>query len=497
MNADVLIQPKDQLKVRVQCSSGVAYEIAEHFSFFVPGYKFMPLYKAGRWDGKIKMFDVRNREFYRGLLPRLTEWLEENAYTFDFEDKAAMRPQVPYDPSWLNRWSEYGKLEPKPHQVKAINAGLGLNQALIMSPTGSGKSYIMYMMVRYLLETTDQDILITVPTTSLVEQLYKDFDDYSVDWSAEENCQMIYSGKEKNTNHRVKISTWQSIYKLDKKWFSGFGAYLCDEAHGADAKSISGIVDKLSHAPVRIGLTGTLDGTVLHELEMLARFGPVVKATTTAELMKSGDLSSLTIRCLRLQYSPDEIKYVKGLEYQQEIDFLISHEMRNRVLVNAALNEPKNTLMLFNYIDKHGVVLYDLLKKKAEKFGKKIYYISGSVAVDEREQIRAILEKEDNCILLASMGTFSTGINVKNLHTIIFCHPYKARIKTLQSIGRGLRTMAGKDGATLIDIADDLVHTTRKGAEKLNTTMKHFIERLKVYQSEQFPYKIIPVPLFH
>lgn len=497
---DIMIHPKDQLKVKIECQSGLAYEIAEHFSFYVPGYKFMPRFKSGYWDGRIKMMDVRSREFPKGLIPRLFQWSKENQYTFGIsqEAKVMLRPGVQYDESWFNDFDKKGKFIPRPHQKKAVDAILGMNQVLIKSPTASGKSYMIYMVVRYLLEHTDQDILITVPTTGLVEQIFSDFEDYTIDgWNTSEHCNKIYSGKDKNTKHRVQISTWQSVYKLDKSWFNRYGAYICDEAHGADSKSISGIVDKINFAPIRVGLTGTLDGTLLHELEMLARFGPLFVAATTIELMESGDLAPLEIECIKIQYTDEEIKLIKNASYEEEIDFLIGHKLRNKKLVNLALAEgsDKNVLMLFHEIEKHGKLIHKILLEEAEKVGKTIYYIAGEIEVEDREVIRKLLETKTNCILLASMGTFSTGINVKNLHTVIFCRPYKAPIKTLQSIGRTLRISAGKLGAKLYDIADDLVYKTKSGSEKMNTAMKHFIERLKIYQNEQFKYKIVNVSI--
>lgn len=482
----------------IQATPGINYEINEEFSFYVPGYKHMPQFKSGRWNGKVSMYDLRTKNFYRGLLPKFIKWCSNNGYSVEILDKSALKPQIVFDEKWLDSWENYGKFKPKPHQNKAIKTILGLNHSLVKSPTGSGKSYIIYMVIRYLLEHTDQKILITVPTTSLVEQLFSDFVDYSSGkgWDAQKHCQRIYSGKEKNTDHRVVISTWQSVYKLPKTWFRQFGAYLCDEAHGADSKSISAIIGNLSHASIRAGLTGTLDGSKLHELEMIARFGPIVTATTTSELQNSGDLAKLNIRCLRIEYSDEEKARVKDMKYHQEMDFLLSHERRNRILVNVALNEPKNTMMLFDRVEKHGKVLFQLIKDKAQALGKKVYYISGETDVDIRENIRNILEKESNCILLASEKTFSTGINIKNLHTIIFCHPHKAQILTLQSIGRALRTHEDKtEGATLIDIADDLIIKSKKGVEKNNYVMDHFIERLKIYIAEKFPYKIIPIPL--
>lgn len=494
---DVVIEPVNQLYTRLDCDSGIGYELAEEFSFFVPGYKFMPSYKSGRFDGRIKLFNRQNHQIYRGLLPRVISWLKEQAYTFTILSKEELRPKIEYPEGWLDaNWAKYGKLTPLPHQKQAIEAGLKLNQALILSPTSSGKSYIIYLMSRFLCEDRlEGKILVITPRIGLVRQLRSDFMDYEVDtgWT-EKNVHEIAEGAEKSTNKKVVISTWQSIYKMPKTWFSQFDAIFCDEAHEADAASTTGIIDKMPNAPVRVGLTGTLDGTVMHEFEMEGRFGPKLKFVTTKDLMERGVVSKLMIKCLRLKYSPEDIEIVRHLDYQGEIDFLITHERRNRLLCNLALDLPGNTLMLFNYIERHGKIMLDLLTKKAAEKGKKIHYIDGSVAVKAREEIRHILETEDNCILLATFGTIATGTNIKNLHNAIFCHPYKARTKILQSIGRLLRLAAGKTGAKLFDIGDDLVYTTRSGKEKINTTMKHFIERLQSYESEQFSYKIVTVP---
>ena len=483
--------------MRLECDPSIAFELSEEFSFYVAGYTFMPAYKVGRWDGKIRLLDVRTRKLFSGLLFRLMAFCERENYSIEMNDKAAMRPQIALEESYIDNWQAYGAWKPYDYQLQGAKDALRLNKCLLLSPTASGKSYIMYMMIRHLLEYTDTSILITVPRTALVEQLQTDFVEYAAGsgWSVLDNVCGIYSGKEKNSSHRVKISTWHSIYKLPKTWFDGFGAYLCDEAHEADAKSLSGIIDKLGHAPVRIGLTGTIEDTKLHELELLGRFGPIVRTKSTAELMEEGYIATLDIVALRLEYSEEERKMVRYLDYQSEIDFLLAHPKRNKLLCNLALKHPKNCLMLFNYIDKHGVILYEMLKASAEKYGKNIYYIAGSVDVDIREKIRAVVEKEDNAIIIASMGTMSIGTNIKNLHCLIFCHPYKAKIKTLQSIGRTLRKNAGKSGATLYDIADDLVITSKKGVEKLNTTMKHFIERLRIYQNENFKYKIVSIKL--
>jgi superfamily II DNA or RNA helicase len=457
----------------------------------------MPAFKAGRWDGKVRLYTVKDRAFYIGLLSKLFEWCEESGYTYEYANPDDFKDSRTFidDEGW--EWLKtLGKFEPKWYQKEAVFQALNQSKSLILAPTGSGKSYIQYLIIRYLLEHYEGKILMTVPSTSLVEQMYTDFQDYVVDdWSVEDNVHRIYSGKEKYTEHRVVISTWQSAVKLPKVWFNSFGAYICDEAHGADAKSISHIIDQLSHARFRLGLTGTLDGTKMHELDMEARFGKVVRVATTKDLQDGGDLAPLNIECLQLRYNKDDIALVKNMDYDGEIKFIVGHRQRNYLLAKTAIAQEGNTLMLFNYVAKHGKVLYELMKPMCEAAGKNLYFISGTTAVDDREQIRQILEKENNAILLASFGTLAVGVNVKNLHNLVFCHPLKAVIRTLQSIGRILRTAEGKVDVKLIDIADDLSYTTRSGIKKQNTILRHFLERLKIYVGEKWKYKIIPIQM--
>ncbi len=495
--SDIILHYKNELHARLECSVGISYEISEAFAFFVNGYKFMPAFKAGRWDGKVRLYSVKDRSFYIGLLPKLIEWCEESGYTISYanpDDFKNSRTEID-DEGW--KWLlTTGKFDPKWYQKEAVFKALNESKSLILSPTGSGKSYIQYLIIRYLLEHYDGKILMTVPSTSLVEQMYSDFESYSTDgWSVEDNVHRIYSGKEKYTEHRVVISTWQSAVKLPDAWFKSFNAYICDEAHGADAKSISSIIDRLAHARFRLGLTGTLDGTKMHELDMQARFGKIIRVASTKDLQDEGSLAPLTIECLQLRYGKDDIALVKNMDYDGEIKFIVGHKKRNFLLAKTALAQEGNTLMLFNYVQKHGKVLYELMKPMCEKAGKKLYFISGSTAVDDREQIRQILEKENNAILLASYGTLAVGVNIKNLHNLIFCHPIKAVIRTLQSIGRILRTAEGKVDVKLIDIADDLSYNTRNGVKKQNTVLRHFLERLKLYVSEKWKYKIIPIQM--
>ena len=303
------------------------------------------------------------------------------------------------------------------------------------------------------------------------------------------NCHKIYSGHDKNTDKQIVITTWQSVYKLPKSWFKDYTMVIGDEAHLFKATSLKTLLEKCENAYLRFGTTGTLDGSKTHALMLEGLFGPVQRFTTSKELMKEGSLAKLDISCIMLNY-PDEIRQsVKKYTYQEEMDFICSHDPRNKFIRNLAVDQTGNTLLLFQYVDKHGRLLYDMIK---EKVGNKrqVFFVYGGVSAETREEIRAITEKENDAIIVASYGTFSTGVNIRNLHNIIFASPSKSKIRNLQSIGRGLRLGDNKSSAQLYDIADDLSWKNRR-----NYTLEHAVERIKQYNEEKFKYKTAKVSI--
>ena len=323
--------------------------------------------------------------------------------------------------------------------------------------------------------------LIIVPTTSLVEQMYSDFLDYG--WK-ENFLQKLYQGHDKKVISDVMISTWQSLHKMPKKYFDDFGCVIGDEAHLYKAKSLINILVKLTNTKYRFGLTGTLDDSQTHKLVLEGLFGSLKKVIKTKELMDSKTLAQLSIKCLLLQYSDEECKSIKEFKYADEIDFLVSSKKRNEFISNLTVSTKGNTLCLFQLVKKHGEVLHELIKEKVSP-NRKVFFVFGGTDVDTREDIRRITEKEKNAIIVASYGTFSTGINIRNLHNVIFASPFKSRVRVLQSIGRGLRKGDDKESVKLYDIADDLTYKSRK-----NFTLKHFVERINLYNEEQFEYNI-------
>ena len=482
----IIIEKKNEVYITVDCDSGVQREISEFFTFYVPGYKFMPAFRNRMWDGKIRLFSQKTKEIYFGLYPYIKAFAEERGYNIVAGKDIDIDNKVDRDVVTKFSNSLGQKFEARDYQIDAIFHSLKRNRALLVSPTASGKSFIIYSLIRYyshlIKEESNNRILLIVPTTSLVEQMYTDFESYG--WNVKKYCHRLYSGYSNQTDKKVLISTWQSLYKLPKEYFKQFGCVFGDEAHLFKSKSLTEIMTKLIDCKYRIGLTGTLDGAHTHKLVLEGLFGAVNKVTTTKKLMDKNQLSNLVVRCLILKHSEANAKIISKGKYQDEIDYLVGSASRNNFIRNLALKLKGNTLILFQLVEKHGKNLHKIIQDKAEE-NRKVFYIYGGVDTEEREKARAIVEKEDNAIIVASYGTFSTGINIKNLHNIIFASPSKSRIRNLQSIGRGLRLGDNKVNATLYDIADDLNYKSKE-----NYTLKHFQERINIYTEEEFDYEI-------
>jgi superfamily II DNA or RNA helicase len=510
----------NEVFLKVECETDIAQELSEYFTFFVPGYKFMPAYRNKMWDGKIRLFNPMTRLIYAGVIKHIELFCQERKYELEIDDAYAAN-----EFSLLEAKEFIASLnlpmQPRDYQIDAFTYSVRNNRALMVSPTASGKSFIIYLLTRYYNAKT----LIIVPTTTLVHQLAKDFEDYgyksvglhvseqgshssssSIDSdfngkgirSGVRGCEgskrtcwthgihKIYSGQEKETDDQITITTWQSIYKQSKAWFEKYEVVIGDEAHLFKAKSLTSIMGKMETCKYRFGFTGTLDGTETHKLVLEGLFGPVRKVITTSELMEQKHVSDLRIKAIVLKYTDEIRKLMKDATYQDEMDYLVTNASRNRFLKNLTLSLEGNTLLLYQYVEKHGKVLHDLLKD----CGRSVHFVHGGIDGEERDQIRTIVESDRNSIIIASYGTFSTGINIRNLHNIIFASPSKSRIRNLQSIGRGLRKSDTKESATLYDIADDLTWKSRK-----NHTIQHFVERIKIYNEEKFEYKIYTVEL--
>lgn len=490
----IYIKKKNEATLYVTSDdSGILMELGEYFTFYADGYKWMPAYKNKLWDGKIRLYNRQEKSIPYGLLNEVTQFAKDRNYQVDIAQEIENR--FSYDSEFIDNLplcSGGKEIEARDYQRNAFEFATENGRGILVSPTGSGKSLIIYMLIRYYLqEELDKKVIIVVPTTSLVEQMYKDFADYSSndsDFDVEEDVHRIYSGKEKIFEQSVVITTWQSAIKLPPAWFEQFGCIIGDEAHTFKAKSLTTIMNRLVNAEMRIGTTGTLDGGQVNELTLIGNFGSVYKVTSTQTLIDSDTLADLKIENLVLKYSDEVRKAFGKKKYQEEIDFLVSHEKRSRFICNLAMGTKGNTLVLYNLVKKHGEPLYKQLRERTKD--RKVFFVSGSVNAEEREKIRSLTEKENGAIIVASVGTFSTGINIKNLHNIIFASPTKSQIRVLQSIGRGLRKSENGQGTIVYDISDDLSWKKRK-----NYTLNHAIQRVSIYNKEGFHYETHSVPL--
>ena len=476
----LIISKKNEVHLFVKTEPNYARELSDFFTFEVPGARFMPSYRNKYWDGKIRLFNQMNGEVYVGLLPYIEEFAKRNE--LDIEYKEGVKDEGEHRTSilggFVRRVSPKSKgktLQIRNYQMDAFTHAVRNNRSLLLSPTASGKSLIIYLLSRWY---ESERVLILVPTTSLVEQMYSDFIDYGY---LEAKMQKIYQGHSREITKEVTISTWQSLYKMPKKFFEQFGCILGDEVHLFKAKSLTGIMNKLHLCKYRHGFTGTLDGTQTHRLVLEGLFGSVNKVTTTKDLMDNKTLAKLKIKCLVLQYPDADCKFMKDQNYQDEVDLIVRDERRNKFIVDLTTHLKGNTLLLSQFVEKHGSVLYDMLKD----LDRKVFYVHGGTDAQTRENIREITEKEKSAIIVASYGTFSTGINIRNLHNVIFSSPSKSRIRVLQSVGRGLRKGSEKSTATLYDIADDFTWKSRQ-----NFTLRHFMERINIYNEEEFDYEI-------
>jgi len=497
---ELTIRVKNNTYLTVDCEDkGILHELAEFFTFYVPGYKFVPSFRNKMWDGKIRLLNMSNQEVYAGLYKYIVQFCKERDVPIVIEEDEHNyynRPDIEYkdDIDWIDNLpisSGGKKIYPRDYQKDAIQYGLRNRRGMLISPTASGKSLVIYLLMRYFLEHNKEDVLIIVPTTSLVKQMYGDFGDYSQydeTFDVGSMCHQIMAGLDKgHKSKRIYISTWQSIYKMTSGYFQKFGMVVGDEAHNFKAKSLTSILTKCTEARYRFGLTGTLDGSQTHKLVLEGLFGPIKNVITSKTLIDRGDLADISIDIILLKHPKEMCQHVSKMKYQEEMDYLVSYAPRNNFIKNLAIDQDGNTLVLFNYVEKHGVPLYRLIKDASHK-KRKIFFVSGETKADVREEIRSVTETEKNAILVCSFGTFSTGINIKNLHNIIFASPSKSQIRILQSIGRGLRK---SDRATKVyDIADDL-HWGRKK----NFTLKHSADRIRIYAKDKFKFKIHEVQL--
>lgn len=475
----IQIDPFNEVYVRLRISSkNIAIELNERFSFEVPGARFMPAYRFG-WDGKIRLYNMNTSLIYKGLIEQIKTFCSDHSYecinNVNEEEPSTDDIQAFIDSLNL-------PFPPRDYQLRAVVESIKKHRLILLSPTSSGKSLIMYMLARYYNLKT----LIIVPNVGLINQLSDDFQSYGYT----ENIHKIQANTPKSSNELFTISTWQSIMNQPTKWFDDYKLVIVDEVHGAQAPKLKNIMENLVGCKYRFGLSGTLDGTKTSETVLNGLFGPTFVVTETATLIENKIFPDMDIKVLVFEYSDSYKKEFhsgrkmlddKKKKYQFEVEYINNHSRRNKVIsFIPKLHTQKNILVLFERIE-HGKHLFELIKKENPE--RDVFYVYGKVKGKERNEIRKLVETKTNAIIVASSKTFSTGINIPSLSILVLCQSGKARIKILQSIGRVLRKPNEDKKSIVYDLADDLSWKRSK-----NYGLDHMNQRLNTYIKERYKF---------
>lgn len=488
---DVYLKHLDWVDMKVVAEPGILMELSEAFTYYIPNHKYHPKVKARLWDGRLSVINRLSGICNAGLAKLIKQFCDDRGYSFGFDEEFLYQEFTRQDlDSFIDTLGIPSHFERRDYQLDAVQKCIKTNRKTLIAPTSAGKSMMIYILFRWYLELGIKTLLI-VPSVGLVRQMAGDFRDYG--FKGDMHLSTDGLSKDHDIQADVVITTWQALEsgnrKMPKGWYDQFGCIFGDEAHGCAAKSLISILSSCREARYRFGTTGTLTEEPLSEANIIGLFGPKLKTVSTKELMDQGYVARLKINCIVINYPKKDRKAVKEMDYNGEIDFLINHPKRNEILVDLIRSLKGNNLVFFRMKD-HGKLLFNAIQEKIPD--KKLFYIDGGVSGDAREEIRNVMETLDGANLVASLGTTSTGVSVKKLNNMIAAHPGKSKIKVMQSIGRMLRLNEEKKitGAVLFDIVDNLSLGVYK-----NYTLNHFIIRTKMYDAENFDYKMINVDI--
>lgn len=392
---DIVLAPHTHAYCYVWASESIERELSEELSFLVPGSQYMSKFRKG-WDGKVRLLNRTTKMVYAGLASRIERWARKQNYTIENRLPPAVSAWDGFDTERLLQTYPTA-LEVRDYQRDAITYGLHHSRAVLLSPTASGKSLVLYYLVRA--RMMDGPVLLVVPTITLVKQMVEDWRGYG--WTDVDTfVHQITGGVKKETQKPVVVSTWQSIFRQPEEWFSRYRTLLGDEAHTFKAESLRSIMEKLPHCAHRIGVTGTLDDAKSNKLMVEGVFGAPHRVARTADLQERGHLTPIRIQGHFLQY-PSHDRWLlreQHRTYAEEMTYLAQHPARMDWLVQFASQLRGNVLILFHLVEKHGVPLYRAMRERLGT-SRPIYFISGEVAAESREQIRALLEHPEHIIL--------------------------------------------------------------------------------------------------
>lgn len=401
--ADIVLAHHTHAHMHVWTSEAIERELSDEFSFVVPGSNYMQKMKKHRWDGRIRLFNRVTKLLYAGLAPRVLAWAKRQGYSVDARLPSPHSEWTDFQTeSLLTAHPLPSSLEIRDYQQSAITYGMHRQRCVLISPTASGKSLILYYLVRA--RVAHGGVLLIVPTISLVSQMVEDWRGYGWD-NVDEFVHRITAGKPKHTEKPVVVTTWQSVYNQPDEWFARYRSVFGDECHGYKAESLRGIMEKLPQCAFRIGVTGTLSEAKSNLLFVEGVFGRSYQVARTVELQEQGHLTPIIVQGHFLQYGPTDVRLVahEKREYAAELDHFVGHPQRMRWLVNFIDQLHGNVLVLYQFVEKHGKPLYHEIMAKVGK-DRPVYFVSGDVSAETRERVRGLLEASEHVILTFEGG---------------------------------------------------------------------------------------------
>lgn len=461
----------------------------------VENWRFHPLVKKGLWDGYIS-YIKDDKWIPAGLWREVMTICKEYRYELKINGITNLfdrNIQAESFEAWALEFFEGSKITPRDYQIEAAFNILKFRKCLAELATSAGKTLISFLTIAHMIEKGNAErILFIVPNVSLVVQASEDFLEYNWQNRVPIKVQQIYSGQKVRAGRNVVIGTYQSLVKKDKEYFSQFDAVIIDETHKAKSASIKTILSKCTNANYRFGLSGTIPkpGT-LDRLTLMSYTGPVITEISANFLQNEGHIAKCQVKVIQMDYASPGAKnafremafnkYENKDVFKFEQNYIINSPGRLNFICSIISRVRRNSLVLFHRIE-HGRKIYDKLRQESDKT---VYYVDGGIDKDIREEFKKKMEAGEEIVIVASYGTFSTGISIKKIHNIFFTESFKSEVIIRQSIGRGLRQHASKDVVNIIDFVDDI-----SSPDWDNYLMRHAKTRQKIYREQKFEYEI-------
>lgn len=508
---DLIIKKLNSTFIRVECKEvHMEVELADRFKFKNKGVEFDPRVKRGHWDGYIRLYNRTHKRIYTGLLMEVIKFAKNFNYTYTIDPELLPTSSISLEDikdvveNFIKPHDDGNPLTPYDYQYDAIHYALNMNRSIELAATSSGKSLIIYIMIRMyqmMDELEGKPIFIIVPNTMLVEQLYADFENYSnyegTNWRPLTFCQKISGKYSKHINKPIVITTWQSVKNIAPGFIIDAGAIFVDEVHTVAGPVLAGILESAVNCDIRHGLTGTLQDMESSILSAEGLLGPSKVIVTAKENIDAGRATEVDITVVVLDYDVQtKIDYNNDqknvsdasptVKFQSEINFINLLESRKKFIQDLVMKCKGNTLVMFDRVDSYGIPLYEACKAVHEN----TFLITGDIDANERERIRLSLEGLTDAKVFATDKIVSTGVSIKNLHNGVLVSAGKAKIKLLQTLGRFMRLHKSKSKAYIYDLVDKIDYNG-----KPNYVLKHVEERIMYYKREGHKIKIISVNL--